>query len=100
MDKVEIVAAILVWLLVVGAFLMRVPGGGVRTLIAPWLALTAVTIVAELIVFNIIWFLLYFAAGDAVAWLGIGLTGVIVAATPVAWALFLRRRLHRSASGG
>jgi len=50
-----------------------------------------------------IFFILYFLLTGVHALhllIGVGLTGVIVAATPVAWALFLRRRLHRSASGG
>ena len=50
MDKIEVLAAILIWLLVVGAALMRVPGGTIRWLIVPWLALTVLTIAVEFIV--------------------------------------------------
>ena len=100
MDKIEVLAAILVWLLVIGAALMRVPGGSMRSLIAPWLALTAVTVAVELIVLNLVLFLLYFAGGSTATWVGIVLSVVIVAATPVAWAVVLRRRAHAAAVRG
>jgi membrane protein implicated in regulation of membrane protease activity len=98
MDKVEILLAILVWLLVVGAALLRVPGAGVRSLIAPWLALTALTMVIEFIVLNLAWFgLLFFVSTEATA-VGMAVSLVIFAATPVVWALVLRRRAHNAAA--
>ena len=52
-----------IWLLVIGAALMRVPGGSMRSLIAPWLAFTLLTMAVEFIVFNIAWFGLLFFVG-------------------------------------
>jgi hypothetical protein len=98
MDKVEILLAILVWLLVVGAALLRVPGGGVRSLIAPWLALTALTMTIEFIVLNLAWFGLLFFVGREATAVGMAVSFVIFAATPVVWALILRRRAHNAAA--
>jgi ABC-type transport system involved in Fe-S cluster assembly fused permease/ATPase subunit len=98
MDKVEILLAILVWLLVVGAALLRVPGGGVRSLIAPWLALTALTMVIEFIVLNLAWFGLLFFVGTEATAVGMVVSLVIFAITPVAWAIVLRRRAQSAAA--
>jgi hypothetical protein len=98
MDKVEILLAILVWLFVVGAALMRVPGGGIRSLIAPWLALTALTMVVEFIILNLVWFGLLFFVGTEATAVGMAVSIVIFAATPVVWALVLRRRAHDAAA--
>ena len=100
MDKVEILLAILVWLLIVGAALMRVPGGGMRSLVAPWLALTALTMVIEFIVLNLVWFGLLFFVGTEASAVGMAVSLVIFAATPVVWALVLRRRAHHAAAHG
>ncbi len=100
MDKIEVLAAILIWLLVIGAALMRVPGGSMRSLIAPWLAFTLLTMAVEFIVFNIAWFGLLFFVGKEASAVGIVVSGVILAATPVAWALILRRRARASAVRG
>jgi hypothetical protein len=96
MDKVEILLAILVWL--VGAALLRVPGAGVRSLLAPWLALTALTMVIEFIVLNLAWFGLLFFVGTEATAVGMAVSLVIFAATPVVWALVLRRRAHNAAA--
>jgi hypothetical protein len=98
MDKVEILLAILVWLFVVGAALSRVPGGSVRSLIVPWLALTALTMVVEFIVLNLVWFGLLFFVGTEATAVGMAVSFVIFAATPVVWALVLRRRAHHAAA--
>ena len=98
MDKVEILLAILVWLLVVGAALMRVPGGGVRSLIAPWLALTALSLAVEFIVLFIATYGLLFAFGTEAATVGVVISVVIFAATPVVWAVVLRRRAQQAAA--
>ena len=98
MDKVEILLAILVWLFVVGAALSRVPGGGIRSLIAPWLALTALTMVVEFIVLNLVWFGLLFFVGTEATAVGMAVSVIIFAATPVVWALVLRRRAHNAAA--
>jgi len=97
-DKVEILLAALVWLLIVGAALTRVPGGGVRSLIAPWLALTALTVVIEFIILNLAWFGLLFFVGREATAVGMAVSFVIFAATPVVWALILRRRAHNAAA--
>jgi len=99
MDNVEVLAAILIWLLVVGAALSRVPGGGMRSLIAPWLALTLLTMGVEFIALFIFTYGLLFTLGPGAATAGVVISGVILAATPVAWALVLRRRAHSSATG-
>jgi hypothetical protein len=98
MDKVEILLAILVWLLVVGAALLRVPGGGVRSLIAPWLALTALTLGVEFIVLFIATYGLLFTLGEGAATVGVVVSVVILAATPVVWAVVLRRRARNAAA--
>jgi hypothetical protein len=97
MDKVEILLAILVWLLVVGAALLRVPGGGVRSLIAPWLALTALTLGVEFIVLFIATYGLL-TLGEGAATVGVVVSVVILAATPVVWAVVLRRRARNAAA--
>ena len=98
MDKVEILLAILVWLLIVGAALLRVPGGGVRSLIAPWLALTALTMVIEFIVLNLAWFGLLFFVGTEATAVGMVVSLAIFAVTPVVWAVVLRRRAQNAAA--
>jgi hypothetical protein len=101
MNSVEVLAAILIWLLVVGAALTRVPGGGMRSLVAPWLALTVLTMAVEFIVLVTIGsFLVLFFLGEGAALVGVVVSVVILAATPVAWALVLRRRAHRAAASG
>ena len=98
MDSLEVLAVILIWLLVVGAALMRVPGGGVRSLIAPWLALTALTMAVEFIVLFIATYGLLFAFGREAAMVGVVVSVIILALTPVAWALVLRKRAHNAAA--
>jgi hypothetical protein len=100
MDKIEIVAAILIWLLIVGAALMRVPGGTGRALVAPWLALTVLAMALEFIVLNIAWFLIYFFLGAEATWVGMALSAVILAATPVVVAVILHRRTQSAATQG
>jgi hypothetical protein len=98
MDSLEILLAILVWLLVVGAALMRAPGGGVRSLIAPWLALTALTLAVEFIFLFIATYGLLFAFGKEAATVGVVVSVIIFAATPVVWAIVLRRRAQNAAT--
>jgi len=98
MDSLEILLAILIWLLVVGAALMRVPGGGVRSLIAPWLALTVLTLAVEFIVLFIATYGLLFTLGKEAATVGVVASLVIFGATPVLWAVVLRRRAHSTAA--
>jgi hypothetical protein len=100
MDGFGILAAILVWLLVVGAALMRVPGGGMRSLVAPWLALTLLTMACEFLALFIITYGLLFTLGPGAAVVGVVISVVILGATPVAWALVLRRRAHGVAAHG
>ena len=98
MDSLEILLAILVWLLAVGAALLRVPGGGVRSLIAPWLALTVLTLAVEFIVLFIATYGLLFTFGKEAATVGVVASVIILGATPVAWAVVLRKRAHGSAA--
>jgi hypothetical protein len=98
MDSLEILLAILVWLLVVGAALMRVPGGGIRSLIAPWLALTALTLAVEFIFLFIATYGLLFSLGEGAATVGVVISVIVLAATPVVWALVLRRRARNAAA--
>jgi len=98
MDSLEVLVAALVWLLVVGAALMRVPGGGVRSLIAPWLALTLLTLAVEFIFLFIATYGLLFTLGTGAATVGVVVSAVILGATPVAWALVLRKRAHSAAA--
>jgi hypothetical protein len=100
MDSVEVLAAILIWLLVIGAALMRVPGGGIRSMIAPWLALTLLTMAVEFIFLFILTYGLLFALGPGAAWVGVVVSLVVLGATPVVWALILRKRAHGAAAQG
>ena len=100
MDSLAVLLAILVWLLILGAALMRVPGGGVRSLIAPWLALTLLTMAVEFIALFIITYGLLFTLGTGAATVGVVVSAFILAATPVAWALVLRRRAHSTPAHG
>jgi hypothetical protein len=100
MDSLGILLAILVWLLIVGAAMMRVPGGGARSLIAPWLALTVLTLAVEFIALFIASYGLLFTLGREAATVGVVLSALILGATPVVWALVLRRRAHSAAAHG
>jgi hypothetical protein len=100
MDSVEVLAAILIWLLVVGAALTRVPGGGMRSLIAPWLALTLLTMAVEFLALFIITYGLLFTLGTGAATIGVVVSVIVLGATPVVWALVLRRRAHSTAAQG
>ena len=100
MDSLAVLLAILFWLLVLGAALMRVPGGGIRSMIAPWLALTLLTVACEFIALFIITYGLLFTLGTGAATVGVVISALILAATPVAWALLFRRRAHASAAHG
>jgi thiosulfate reductase cytochrome b subunit len=64
MDSLGVLAAVLVWLLIVGAALMRAPGAGGRSLVGAWLALTAVTMFIEFVVFFVILHILLFGLGE------------------------------------
>lgn len=98
MDSLGVLVAVLVWLLVVGAVLMRVPGGGVRSLIAPWLALTLLTLAVEFIVLFIATYGLLFTLGREAATVGVVFSAIILGATPVAWAYVLRKRAHSASA--
>ena len=63
-----------------------------------WLALTALTVVIEFIVLNLAWFGLLFFVGREATAVGMAVSFVIFAATPLAWALVLRRRAHNAAA--
>lgn len=100
MDALAVLVAILVWLLVLGAALMRVPGTGVRSLIAPWLILSVLTMGCLFIVLFIVTYGLLFTAGPAAATIGFVVSAIILGATPVAWAVYFRRRARRASAEG
>lgn len=99
MDSLGVLVAVLVWLLVVGAAMMRVPGSGVRSLIVPWLALTLLTMAVEFVVLFIATYGLLFTLGPGAATVGVVVSAIILAATPVMWAFALRKRAHSPSSG-
>jgi hypothetical protein len=100
MDSVAIIAAILAWLLVIAVALLRVPGSGWRSLVGPWLALSILTMAVEFIVLFLLTYGLLFFVGREAATVGFILSALILAATPLAWGLILRRRAHRAAASG
>jgi hypothetical protein len=100
MDSVEVLGAILIWLLVVGIFMLRAPGGSTRSLIAPWLALTLLSMAVLFIVLFIATYGLLFVFGKEAATVGVILSAIILAATPVVWAVVLHRRAHSAATQG
>ena len=95
MDSLGILGAILVWLLIVGAALVRAPGASGRSLVGAWLALTAVTMFAEFVFAFVVLHVLLFGLGEGASAVGLVIAFVVLQATPVAWALILRRRSHR-----
>ncbi len=97
MDSLAVLAAILIWLLILAVALMRVPGVGLRALLGAWLVLTVLSMGCVFIVAFVASYGLLFAFGIGAAWVGVIVSGVAMAATPVAWALVLRRRARRRA---
>jgi hypothetical protein len=100
MDSLGVLLAVLVWLVVVGAALMRAPGTGGRSQVGAWLALTAVTMFCEFVVAFVVLHVLLFGLGEAASAVGLVVAFVVLQATPVAWALILRRRSHRVPAHG
>jgi hypothetical protein len=72
--------------------------GGIRSLIAPWLALTALTLAVEFIFLFIATYGLLFSLGEGAATVGVVVSVIVLAATPVVWALVLRRRARNAAA--
>jgi hypothetical protein len=99
MDSLGVLLAILVWLLIVGVALVRAPGDG-RSLVAAWLALTVVTMFIEFVAFFVILHALLFIVGEGASAVGLVVAFVVLQATPVVWALILRRRSHRVPAHG
>lgn len=100
MDSLGVLVAVLVWLVVVGAALMRAPGTGGRSQVGAWLALTAVTMFCEFVVFFVVLHGLLFTLGEGASAVGLVIAFVVLQATPVAWALILRRRSRRIPAHG
>ena len=69
-----------------------------RSLIAPWLALTLLTMAVEFIVLFIVTYGLLFFISKEAAMVGVVVSVIVLAVTPVAWALALRRRAHNAAA--
>jgi hypothetical protein len=100
MDSLGVLAAILAWLLILGVALLRIPGVGMRALAGPWLVLTVVSMGCVFMAFFVISYGLLFAFGREAAAAGVVVAAVVLAATPVFWALVLRRRARRTATHG
>ena len=100
MDAIQIVMGILVWLAVIGIALFLVPGGGGRAQIGTWLILTTLTIGVEFIVLFLVSYGLLFAFGKEAAGVGVLFSFLLITATPVIWAVILRRRARHGPPGG
>jgi hypothetical protein len=100
MDAVGILLGVLVWLAVLGAALFYAPGGGGRANFGTWLVLSGLTVVVEFIVAFLALHALLFGLGTGAASVGIVVAVVVLAATPIAWAIVLRRRAHRDSAHG
>jgi hypothetical protein len=100
MDSFGVLAAIVAWLLVLGIALLRIPGVGLRALAGPWLVLTAVSMGCVFMAFFVISYGLLFLLGREAAAAGVVIGAIVLAATPVFWALVLRRRARRTAMHG
>ena len=68
---------------------------GSAALFGTWIALTIVSIGVEFGVAFVVVHTLLFALGTTAAGVGLVATGVVVFATPVAWALVIRHRARR-----
>jgi hypothetical protein len=100
MDSLGVLVAILAWLLILGVALLRVPGVGLRALAGTWLVLTAVSVGCVFIVFFVVSYGLLFAFGRGAAAAGVVVAVVVMGATPVFWAVILRRRARRTSTNG
>lgn len=100
MDSLGVLLAILVWLLILGVALLRVPGVGLRALAGPWLVLSVVSMGCVFMVFFVVSYGLLFAFGRGAAAAGVVGAVVVMGATPVVWALILRRRARRTPAHG
>ncbi len=100
MDDIQIVMGVIVWLAVLGLALFLVPGGGGRAQIGTWFILTTLTIAVEFIVLFLVAYGLLFVLGKEAAGVGVILSFLLITATPVIWAVILRRRArHDSVQG-
>lgn len=100
MDSLGVLVAILAWLLILALALLRIPGVGLRALAGTWLLLTAVSMGCLFIVFFVASYGLLFAFGREAAAAGVVVAAIVLGATPVFWALVLRRRARRTTVHG
>lgn len=100
MDSLGVLAAIVAWLVILGVALLRIPGVGLRALAGTWLVLTAVSMGCLFVAFFVISYGLLFVFGREAAAAGVVVAAIVLAATPVFWALVLRRRAGRTATHG
>ena len=100
MDSLGVLVAILAWLLILGVALLRVPGVGVRAQAGTWIVLTVVSMGCVCIVFFVIAYGLLFAFGREAAAAGVAAWAIVLGATPIFWALVLRRRARRTSARG
>lgn len=68
---------------------------GLAALLGTWLALSAVTVGVELLAAFILDHTLLFMFGTTAAGIGLVVTGLVVIATPIVWALVIRHRARR-----
>jgi hypothetical protein len=100
MDGLGVLVAILAWLLILGIVLLRMPGIGLRAQAGTWLVLTAVSMGCVCIVFFVIAYGLLFVFGREAAAAGVAVWAIVLGATPIFWALILRRRARRTTARG
>jgi len=99
-DSLGVLLAILAWLFVLGAALLRSPGVGLRAQAGTWLVLTALTMGCVFIVAFVVVHGLLFVLGTGAATVGLVVSVILLEAAPVAWAIVLRRRARRAAVRG
>jgi hypothetical protein len=97
LDIVGVQFAVLLWflLLVVAMVGGRMAAGSAQ--VARWLALTVLTLMAGFLVAFLGVHALLFTLGTGAATLGLVAALVFIEATPIAWAIVLRRGHHPSA---
>lgn len=86
----------------VAALLSSVNGWHAPRLLGPiatWSVLTALSVWCLYLVAFVAIHALLFTFGTAAAWVGVIVTGLALVATPIAWALLIRRQTHHAAHG-
>ena len=100
MRGVDILFVILVALLVLGGALLRMRQTNGSSRVATWLVLTVLTMTCEFVVAFIVVHVLLFLFAEGAATVGLVISVVVLAATPVVWAVVIARRGRRSTAHG